>query len=1253
MSRGAELRTYSRKDSVVFRKTNERFGGLSNMASGFPLEVNGIRILTSEALYQACRFPHRPEVQRLVIHQGSPMTAKMKSKLHRKGTRSDWDKVRVNIMRWCLRVKLAQNWQKFSELLLATGDRPIVEESRKDDFWGAKAADEETLVGMNVLGRLLMELREKLLGPKAELLKRVDPLSVPQVLLYGKPIGTVEGCRGARTDVELFGEPIHVGAQYSGTTPPISGHDSRVSVEAPKEEPAEPKAREEARSDGVIPKQCKRLAEVDFPIAEVSRHAVREKSIRHGHPSTLHLWWARRPLASSRAVLLALLWPDPCDPLCPAEFKTKARELLPHVGGCNPGSTDQDLRKALLRFIADFANWDNAARHTYLDASRALVKAAHGEEPPLVVDPFAGGGSIPLEALRLGCEAFASDLNPVACLILKVMLEDIPRHGPKLAEELRRVGAEVKRQAEKELVDLYPKDPDGATPITYLWARTVRCESPNCGAEIPLARSFWLCKKAHRRRALKHRVVRVTGEPPRVEFEVFEPKAEKDVPAGTVTRAKATCVGCGTVLPPERVRAQLSAQHGGADVVFDSQGWRVGGVRMLAVVTLRPGEQGRYYRLPAERDYQAVRRAQERLQAILAEWARGGKQGLCPVPDETISLNEIRRISVPIYGMTSWGDLFTARQKVALLTLAAGTAALNRPADIGAQELLAVSVNKTADLGNALARWKPDAECPVDLFARQAIGMTWDFAESVPTCEASGSFESAYRRSAGALESVTGSLTSKGQVQLADAAKHPLPDETAGVWFTDPPYYDAVPYAHLSDFFYVWIRRILGKTNSAMFSASATPKDQEIVVDRPHSLSDSRKDVTSYETGMARAFAEGRRVLREDGIGSVVFAHKTTEGWEALLSGMIRGGWTITGSWPVATEMGSRLNARETASLATSVHLICRPRPDDAGVGDWTNVLRELPNRVGDWMERLQGEGVRGADLVFACIGPALEIFSRYAKVETADGREVALAEYLEKVWEVVARNALAQVLGTAEAKARNGAAGAVEEDARLTALFLWTLQDTNGETAEAANDEGKDEEPPDEDGDEEVAFRRKAKGFTLVFDIVRRIAQPLGIDLRKWEGRVIETKKGVVRLLPIAERAKQLFGKDGAQAVAARLEQEVADSANLPLQGMLFPDLEATPKVRGRDRGRGTLGGVEVSDKSLATSRGATTLDRVHAAMLLQAGGRTNALRALLKAEQERGSDFLRLANAFSALYPKGSEEKRLVDAMLLAVPR
>ena len=1000
----------------------------------------------------------------------------------------------------------------------------------------------------------------------------------------------------------------------------------------------------------MIPKDCKRLAEVDFPIAEVSRHAAREKSIRHGHPSTLHLWWARRPLASSRAVLLGLLWPDPCDPLCPKEFKEQARELLPQIPRCRPGDSDEDLRRKLLRFIADFANWDLAANRSYLEVSRALVKAAHGEEPPLVVDPFAGGGSIPLEALRLGCEAFASDLNPVACLILKVMLEDIPRHGPALAEELRRAGAEIKRQAERELADLYPRDADGATPIAYLWARTVRCESPNCGAEIPLVRSFWVCKKASRKRALRHRVVRPTCEAPRVEFEIFEPEQEHDVPSGTVRRAKASCIACGAVLPPERVRAQIAAERGGADVLFDGEGQRTGGARMLAVVTLRSGDPGRHFRVPTDGDYEAAYKAHRREEVLLADWIREGRKGLCPVPDEPV-----RRVPVPfgvinvwVYGMLEWGDLFTTRQKLALIVLQR-LAATN--AQGAAKECIAIAIDRMADGNASLSSWLASREEVKHVFGRQALGMVWDFAEVDMLSEATRSWSGAVDWIAKVVEAWPGSLP--GQAQLADAAAHPLPNETAAVWFTDPPYYDSVPYSYISDFFYVWLRRSLGAASPLLGSSALTPKDQEIVAYVDNRASgESPYDV--YERRMAGAFAEGRRVLREDGVGSVVFAHKTTEGWEALLSGMIRGGWTITGSWPIATEMGSRLRARESAALATSVHLVCRPRPDDAPIGDWAQVLRELPTRVGDWMERLQGEGVRGADLVFACVGPALEIFSRYAKIETADGRDVALAEYLEKVWEVVGRSALAQVLGTAEAKARNGAAGAVEEDARLTALFLWTLQSTNGETAEDTSDEGEDEPPSDEDDNEEVSSRGKAKGFTLVFDVVRRFAQPLGIELPKWEGRVIETKKGVVRLLPITERAKQLFGEDGTQAVAAQLEQEVAVGTN-PLQGMLFPDMQPStaPAIRGRGRIRGTRGNVDVSDESLAAAREATTLDRVHAAMLLQAGGRTNGLRALLKAEQERGPDFLRLANAFSALYPKGSEEKRLIDAMLLAVPR
>ena len=302
------------------------------------------------------------------------------------------------------------------------------------------------------------------------------------------------------------------------------------------------------------------------------------------------------------------------------------------------GRDDNDrrgLRQVLLKFIADFANWDNSAKPEYLETGRGLVQSAHPEQTPLVVDPFAGGGSIPLEALRLGCDAFASDLNPVACLILKVMLEDIPRHGPELADELRKAGAEIQAQAEKELVDLYPKDPDWATPIAYLWARTVRCEAPNCGADIPLMRSMWLCKKPKRKWALCPNVVRDDGPPPRVEFGIFEPIADIEVADGTVSRARATCLCCRMVLPPERVRAQLAAQRGGADTVFDEQGKRTGGAMMTAVVTLKEGQQGRHYRLPTDADYAAVRLAQRRVEKTLDKWELEGRQGICPVPDES------------------------------------------------------------------------------------------------------------------------------------------------------------------------------------------------------------------------------------------------------------------------------------------------------------------------------------------------------------------------------------------------------------------------------------------------------------------------------------------------------------------------------------------------------------------------------------------------------------------------------------------
>ena len=986
----------------------------------------------------------------------------------------------------------------------------------------------------------------------------------------------------------------------------------------------------------MIPIECKRLAEVDFPIAEVSKQATREKSIRHGHPSTLHLWWARRPLASSRAMLLGLLLPDPCDPHCPQDFKDEACEILLGMEGRPQGWTelaksDEGLRQILMRFIEDFANWDNAAKEAYIDTGRALVKAAHGEEAPLVVDPFAGGGSIPLEALRLGCETFASDLNPVACFILKVLLEEIPRQGQTLAEELRKVGDEIQQKAQQNLSDIYPNDSDGSVPVAYLWARTVNCEAPDCGAEIPLMRSMWLCNKSKRKWALRPVAESLPNALPCVSFEIYQPITSQEVHPGTVTNAKATCLCCGLVLSPDRVRGQLSNQFGGGDVIFDKDGKRIGGARMTAVVLLKPGKRGRSYRLPTEADYSAVKKAQERVAKFIKDWEDNGSLGYCPIPDEPTPTKDSHRAvgsQLPLYNITTFGGLFTARQQVGLVTLVS----LVQESRDTLRYLLSIAINRIADGSASVSSWLPSSEEVKHVFARQALPLVWDFGESNYIAGASRSWVSAINSIAKVVEE-TFWLQHSGQVEQADATDHPLPDEAASVWFTDPPYYDAVPYADLSDFFLVWLKRTLSTNfslaNSLSNDSMLSPKTEEIVqCEKVRDATGMPKDKEFYENAISGAFAEGRRVLNSNGVGSIVFAHKTTEGWEALLSGVINGGWILTGSWPVATEMGTRVNARDTASLATSVHLVCRPRPEDAPVGDWADVLRELPKRVGDWMERLQGEGIRGADLVFACVGPALEIFSRCSRVETAEGQEVKLPEYLEKVWEVVGRTALEQVLGTAGTQAQDGLRGGVlEEDSRLTALFLWTLQSTG-----------------DGDGEnEEDVAKASTGGFSLPYDVVRRFAQPMGIDLDAWTGRIIEQKKGVVRLLPVTERSKALFGQEGASAAADWIETDPMAG----LQQALFAEADGEGASASRARGRRLDPDAEIQTSN------PTALDHLHAAMLLQASGHTNALRALIAAEQDRGPDFLRLANALTALYPRGSQEKRLLDAMLLAVPR
>lgn len=1019
----------------------------------------------------------------------------------------------------------------------------------------------------------------------------------------------------------------------------------------------------------MIPKECKRLAEVDFPIALVGQHSGREKNIRAGHPGTLHLWWARRPLAACRAMLMALLLPDPCDPCCPEDFKQRARNILPRVQG-KPGDTDAALRNELLRFIGDFANWDNSIKTMYLEAGRGLVRAAHGANVPLVVDPFSGGGSIPLEALRLGCDAFATDLNPVAALILRTMFIDIPRHGLHLDERLKAAGRDVASIAEKELAHFYPPDPDGSQPIAYLWARTITCDS--CGGEVPLVSSFWLCKKDRKRRALKYEAVH-NREKRYLKFELFEPRSESDVPSGTVKNAKVRCPFCPTVMGPDRLRAQIAAVQGGCDVQFDGVGNRSGGALLLAVAIQLPESSVRGYRLATTRDYQLIRAAQVRLAELVEEAAQ--RDEISPVPDEAINpirpSPNARGLSAPTrYGISSFKQLFTSRELLDLIVLGKAVQQwTSKESETELAGLLACAVAKRADYGSAGTRWHLTFEKTTCTFSKQALSMTWDFVEPVPLGDASGSFGAAIDTLESASRTVASSIARPGQVQVADAVHSPLPAQAADIWFTDPPYYDAIPYADLSDFFLVWLKRVLPTDRLLQDPFDRrnplSPKLQECVWNQSYLVNGTPKDGHFFEGCVSRAFTEGRRVLADDGIACVVFAHKTTEGWEALLNGLVSGGWVIQSSWPIATERLGRLQSQQSAALATSVHLICRPRHDDALVGDWGDVLRELPQRVGTWIERLQSEGIKGADLVFACIGPAMEIYSRYRRVEDAEGREIPLGGdptaiepyqrgFLAYVWETVGRLALEEVLGTAEARARNGAAGALEEDSRLTALFLWTLQTTQTDVDRPnGNDEDEDAE---EDADEEAKPKKNKAGYSLIYDVARRFAQPLGIHLEKWEGRIIETEKGIVRLLPVMERAEQLFGEEDAAAISQRFEEDVKANRNLSFAFM--EDAAAAPEIRASSRGRKTVSeGRSQGESAAATAIGApqsaTTLDRLHAAMLLQRSGQTNGLRALLKEEVQRGPDFVRLANALSRLYPKDSDEKRLLDAMLLAVPR
>jgi adenine-specific DNA methylase len=550
---------------------------------------------------------------------------------------------------------------------------------------------------------------------------------------------------------------------------------------------------------------------------------------------------------------------------------------------------------------------------------------------------------------------------------------------------------------------------------------------------------------------------------------------------------------------------------------------------MFAVVTKRASEQGRFFRLPEQRDALAAEQAAKALGNLISTHT-----GAIPlIPDESLDVKGIRATWAMLYGVERWGALFTPRQALALITLVKlGKEAARKAAHVdghfGAalQVCLAIAVNRQADRLTSICRWDAPYQKISNTFSRQALPLSWDFAEANIFSGATGDFQSAVDWVREVIEA-NACLDATGTVVRSSAKTHPLPADAAAAMITDPPYYDAIPYACLSDFFHVWFRRSLGDVLPDLFTEAVVPKDEEIAVDRPHELSNSTHDIAYYERELRHAFEDGRRVVQPPGIGTIVFASKTTASWEAFLNAVVEAGWIVTGSWPLDTEMENRVSAQGQARLASSVHLVCRPRENPDGsvrtdeIGDWRDVLQELPFRIHQWMPRLAEEGVVGADAIFACLGPALEIFSRYSRVEKASGETVSLKEYLEQVWAAVSKEALAMIFTGADATG-------FEEDARLTAMWLWTLSTAASKDNAASTAEG--DEPGEDEGDESPNAKSKVAGFVLEYDAVRKIAQGLGAHLEQLTS-LIEVKGATARLLPVTERTRSLFQKADAAA--------------------------------------------------------------------------------------------------------------------------
>jgi putative DNA methylase len=784
----------------------------------------------------------------------------------------------------------------------------------------------------------------------------------------------------------------------------------------------------------------KKLIEVAMPLEAINKASIREKSIRHGHPSTLHLWWSRKPLATCRAVLFASLVDDP----------SAHPELFPSE------SEQKEERERLFELLKQLVQWENTTNDDILQQAKEEIRKSTGGQPPVFLDPFAGGGSIPLEAERLELKAHARDLNPVAVLINKALIEIPPKFAGRapvnpearqslmdgdwhdargLADDIRYYGTWMRDEAERRIGQLYPKvtlsDEYGgseATVIAWLWMRTIICPNPACGAHMPLTSKWWLSKKQGKEVWVEPHIDHL-ATPPIIRFEVKTGKGQPQ--DGTVNRRGAACIVCGTSVLFDHVRSE-----GKAGCI---------GVQLMAIVA--EGQSGRAYLSPNEG------------QAAIAAQAKPKNVPDTNLPEQALGFR------VQLYGMTKHRDLFTSRQLVALTTFSdlvqearervlADAYETGLPDDgislndggMGAHAYadavatyLGIAVDRLADRNSSICSWDIGYVKVRNTFARQAIPMVWDFAEANPFSDSSGNFQGAVDWVAKVIEASPCYAT--GTAKQLDATSS-INGLVSPLISTDPPYYDNIGYADLADFFYVWLRRSLHKIYPDLFSMILTPKTQELVATPFRFRGDKKKAEEFFEDGLRKVFSLMREKQDSGYPTTIYYAFKQSDvevdkddqhsskqnynpsvsvaskGWETMLEGLISANFTITGTWPMRTEMLNRSVGLGTNALASSIVLVCRPRAMNASVASRRQFLNALKAELPAALKNLQHGSIAPVDLAQASIGPGMAIYSRYSKVVESDGTRMSVRTALQLINRAL-DEALAEQEGEYDAETR------------------------------------------------------------------------------------------------------------------------------------------------------------------------------------------------------------------------------------------